>query len=198
MQNSGETVRSISALVVLSVIGVVGCSSDDQRLVSLSRESADRQAEQNRLVETNNQQVIDAARELVEADAQGRKENLELHKQIESERSAINEQRDALEAERRQLADHRIRDPLIANAILAAAGLVAAILPLAVCVYLLRGLFHKSDDQAMVDVLIEEMVSHRPLLAAPEHLNLPANSHSSCHSPTVDEVPSSGEPPAGS
>jgi hypothetical protein len=141
-------------------------------LVDLSRQSADRQAEQNRLVETNNQQVIDATKRLVEADAQGRKENIELHRQIEAERSGVNQQRDALEQERKQVADQRKRDPIVAEAILAAAGLIAAILPLAVCAYLLRGLFHKSDDEVMAEVLIQELVAQRPLLAEPERILL--------------------------
>ncbi|HXY34306.1 MAG TPA: hypothetical protein VEI07_08770 [Planctomycetaceae bacterium] len=80
----------------------IGCSSGDERLVELSRQSADRQAEQNRLVETNNRQVLEATDKLVEADAKSRIENFELHRQIEAERSGVNQQRDALEQERRQ------------------------------------------------------------------------------------------------
>ena len=73
---------------ILVLLGAVGCS--DERLVDLYRQSTDRQAERTRLVETNNQQVIDATKRLVEADAQGRKETIELHRQIEAERSGVN------------------------------------------------------------------------------------------------------------
>jgi hypothetical protein len=160
---------------ILVLLAAIGCSSGDERLVDLSRQSTDRQAEQNRLVETNNRQVIDATKRLVEADAEGRKESIELHRQIETERSGLNQQREALEQERRQVADQRNRDPVVAEAILAAAGLIAAILPSAVCVYLLRGLFHKSDDEAMAEVLIQELVAQRPLLAEPERTLLTDN-----------------------
>jgi len=44
---------------------------------------------------------------LVEADAKSRTENVELHRQIEAERSGIDQQRDALEQERRQIAEQR-------------------------------------------------------------------------------------------
>jgi hypothetical protein len=125
----------------------IGCSSGDERLVELSRQSADRQAEQNRLVETNNRQVLEATDKLVEADAKSRIENIELHRQVEAERSGVNQQRDALEQERRQIAADRNRDPIIAESIAAAAGLVAAILPLLVCLVLLRGLFHKPEGK---------------------------------------------------
>jgi hypothetical protein len=155
------------------VLIAIGCSSGDDRLVELSRESAERQAEQNRLVETNNRQVLEATNRLVEADAKSRTENIELHRQIEVERSGINQQRDSLEQERRQIAGERIRDPIIAESIQAVAGLIAAILPLIVCLFLLRGLFHKSDQEALADVLIEDLVSGQPLLSEPAAVSLP-------------------------
>jgi len=179
------------AASILVCFAVMGCSSGDERLADLARQSADRQAEQNRLVETNNQQVIDATKRLVEADTQGRKETIELHRQIEAERSGVNQQRDALEQERRQLAAQRNRDPIVAESILAAAGLIAAILPLAVCVYLLRGLFHKSDGEAMAEVLIQELVAQRPLLAEPQCTLLTANRDEPPIPPSTDETPSS-------
>jgi hypothetical protein len=132
----------LTAPTLIALIGI-GCSSGDERLVELSRESADRQAEQNRLVETNNRRVLETTNKLVEADAKSRTENIDLHRQIETERSGVNQQRDALEQERRQIADERIRDPIIAESIRAVAGLIAAILPLLVCLFLLRGLFHR-------------------------------------------------------
>jgi hypothetical protein len=65
-------------------------------------------------------------------DAQGRKETIELHRQIEAERSGVNQQRDALEQERRQTADRRKHNSIVAQSIRATATLIAAILPLAV------------------------------------------------------------------
>jgi len=96
-----------------------------------------------------------------------------LHRQIETERSGINQQRDALEQERRQIVGERIRDPIIAESIRAVAGLIAAILPLLVCLFLLRGLFHKSDQEALAEVLIEDLVSRQPLLSKPAAASLP-------------------------
>jgi hypothetical protein len=150
----------------------IGCSSGDERVVELSRQSTDRQAEQNRLVETNSRQVLEATDRLVEADAKSRTENIELHRQIEVERSGINQQRDVLEQERRQIAEQRNRDPIVAESILSVGGLIAAILPLLVCLALLRGLFHKSDQEALADVLIEDLVSQQPLLREPNALPL--------------------------
>ena len=161
-----------TVLTVISLIAI-GCSSGDERLVELSRQSTDRQAEQNQLVETNNRQVLEAANRLVEADAKSRSENNELHRQIESERSGVNQQRDALEQERRQIALERNRDPIVAESIQAAAGLIAAVLPLLVCLFLLRGLFSRTDGEALAEVLIEDLVSQQPLLAEPAAISLP-------------------------
>jgi hypothetical protein len=160
------------ALLVL-VLLATGCSSRDDRLIDLSQKSTERQAEQNRLVETNDRQVIEATNRLVEADAKSRTENLALHRQIEVERADVNQQRDALEQERRQIAAERNRDPIIAESIQLAAGLIAAVLPLLVCLYLLRGLFDKPDQDALAELLVEDLVSRQPLLGNSAALNLP-------------------------
>jgi hypothetical protein len=62
----------ISTAATLIALIAVGCSSGDERLVELSCQSANRQAEQNRLVEANNRQVLEATDKLVEADAKSR------------------------------------------------------------------------------------------------------------------------------
>jgi len=105
--------------------------------------------------------------------AKSRTEHIELHRQIETERFGVNQQRAALEQERRQIAGERIRDPIIAESIRAVAGLIAAILPLLVCLFLLRGLFHKSDQEALAEVLIEDLVSRQPLLNETAAVSLP-------------------------
>ena len=73
--------------LLLQLLITAGCSSNDERLVDLSRQSLDRQAEQNRLVEANNRQVIDASQKLVEAEAQARRDSSQLQQQMQSERS---------------------------------------------------------------------------------------------------------------
>lgn len=167
--------RLLTWLVLIAFLIIAGCSSDNDRLADLSRQSLDRQAEQNRLVEANNRQVIDASQKLVEAEAQARRDNSQLQQQIQSERSRISEQRDALEQERREIANQRNRDPIIAESIQAAVGVLVAVLPLAVAVYLLRGLFHRSDEESMADVLVEELLNHDLLFANPDGLCLPSD-----------------------
>jgi hypothetical protein len=170
--------RRLGWLTPIPFLILVGCSSDDQRLVDLSRQSLDRQAEQNRLIETNNQQVIDATKKLVEAEAQSRREHIQLQQGLQAERSGINQQRDALEQERREMAGQRNRDPIVAESIKTAAGLILAAFPLVICLLLVRGLFHKSDDEVVADVLVEELLVHNAILAGLDHPKPPAKSHS--------------------
>jgi hypothetical protein len=157
--------RRLRWLTPIPFLILVGCSRDDQRLVDLSRQSLDRQAEQNRLVETNNQQITDATKRLIEADADSRRENTRLHHDLQAERTGVNQQRDALEQERREIASERNRDPIVAESIKTAVGLIVAALPLVICLFLVRGLFHKSDDEAVADLLVEQLLSHDPILA---------------------------------
>jgi hypothetical protein len=56
---------------------------------------------------------------------------------------------------------------------------------------LLRGLFYKSDDEAMAEVLIEELVAQRPLLAEPERTLLTNNRDEPPISPSAGATPSS-------
>jgi hypothetical protein len=170
--------RHLRWLTPIPFLILVGCSSDDQRLIDLSRQSVDRQAEQNRLVASNNQQVIDATKKLVEADAQSRRDHIQLQQNLQTERTGINQQREALEGERREIADQRNRDPIVAESIKTAAGLIVAALPLVICLLLVRGLFHKPDDEAVADVLVEELLAHDPILAGLNHSKLRAESAS--------------------
>ena len=181
----------IGRVLLVLVTLAIGCSSSDDRLIDLSQKSTERQAEQNRLIETNNRQVIEATNRLVEADAKSRAENLELHRQIEGERANVNQRRDALEQERRQIAVERNRDPIIAESIQLSAGLIAAVLPLLVCLYLLRALFDKPNQDALAELLVEDLVSRQPLLSNSALLNLPeisGNPRLSANAPAADRL----------
>lgn len=58
--------------------------------------------------------------------------------------------------------------------------MIAAILPLLVCLALLRGLFGKSDQAALAEVLIEDLVSQQPLLSERDALSLPGYGREPC------------------
>ena len=88
-----------------------------------------------------------------------------LQQGIDAERGHLDQQRTALEDERRAIAAERVRDPIIANALIGAVILAACVLPLVLAFFVLRGA-HKSEpeDAALNELLVQELVADEPLL----------------------------------
>jgi hypothetical protein len=156
-------VSTSTALVAL----VVGCDSADERLVALSRESLDRQARQTEQIAAQSQEVTRASHELVSRVGQTQQEFLALAHDHEAQRLVIDQQRGALDQERKQIAALRQRDATLAVALEQAALIVAATLPLWLCGYLLwcLGLEPNGDGQ-LSDVLLSELTGGAPRLSS--------------------------------
>ena len=138
---------------VLSTLGLLlvvstGCKEDERAQVNRSQA-----------------QVAEASRQLVEADAKARTETIALQRELQQGQDDLGRQRDQLENDRRQYADQRSRDPIVANTILDVGTIFACLLPLALCIFLVLGLRDKSQtDSDLADVLVQEIVSDDPLL----------------------------------
>jgi hypothetical protein len=135
------------------VIGVVwaaagnGCESQDGRLAQQTQEADARQAAQNQ-----------ALARLVA-------EQQNMQNQIERERGRLDQQRAALDDERREMAAAKVRDPIVADALIGAATLIACGLPLVLAYFVLRGAqTAASDDAALGELLVQELVADEPLL----------------------------------
>ena len=200
--------RRLPLWTILLLI-VTGCSPSDERLVEISQESADRQAEQNQTIADQSRQVTETTREFVESSGDARKEMIELQRElveaeadarneliqvqqdlvdrdaqcrqdlnalqqesqsaIHVERQSIDRQREDLEADRRDIADKRHRAPIIAAAVTQVGLILACLAPLALCAYLLRSLRSTvAADEAVTELLVEELSSDRPSLLPPE------------------------------
>jgi len=140
----------VAALIALAIISLVGCD-EDERLARLSEKAADRQASQNQEMTKLNREVAEGTKRLVKADAESRKELVSLQRDLQAEQSEIGHQRDQLETERKQIAQQRRRDPIIANAITGLGVLLACLAPLLLCWYLLRGVRDENDDAIVAD-----------------------------------------------
>ena len=128
----------------LAILGAIltsaGCSNDENaRLAEMADRHSQQQAEQN-------QQIA------------------ELQHHMATERAEVGRQRDALEFERRELAQQRRTDSIIAAAITNAVPLLACLLPLLLCWQLLRRRDEPADDAVVTEVLIEDLVVAKPLL----------------------------------
>jgi hypothetical protein len=148
------------------ILLLTGCgSSTDERLLQQAREHAAQQAETHRQVARQQQEVAEGSRRLVEADAKARQEMASMQNGLREDQAEVGRQRDQLETERREIASQRHRDPIIASAIVNVGLVVAALLPLLVCVYVLWCVTRTRDaDEAVTELLIEEIVTDKPRL----------------------------------
>ncbi|MCA9180357.1 MAG: hypothetical protein KDA51_02870 [Planctomycetales bacterium] len=156
---------TIAPIVVMLILAAIGCDEEEnKRLAEMAERHLERQAEQNRQVTELQREVAEGSRRLVEADAQARQEMVALQREVQAERTEVGRQRDLLEGERRDLAAKRRLDPIIAAAITNIGLLLACLLPLVLCWYLLQRRVEPADDQAVAEVLLEDLVTDRPLL----------------------------------
>jgi hypothetical protein len=152
-------------IVAALMLTAIGCDEDEnKRLAEMAERHLERQAEQSHQVTELQREVAEGSRRLVEADAQARQEMVTLQREVQAERSEVGWQRDLLEGERRELAAKRRLDPIVAAAITNIGLLLACLLPLVLCWYLLQRRVEPADDQAVAEVLLEDLVADRPLL----------------------------------
>ena len=165
--------RPVLAVIVLTVgltVGLAGCEpSGDERLADFATDSTARQAEQNQQMAELQKEVAQGARQLVEAENASRQQIISLQRDLQHQAAGMARQRDHLEVQRMQIARQRQTHPVIAAAIKDIGLLLACILPLVLCYFLLR---HDSADDELLtsDALIEDLLSAEQALPAPAPL----------------------------
>jgi septal ring factor EnvC (AmiA/AmiB activator) len=136
-----ETARQCwvkAALQLLMMAVALGCDNEDKRLVELAREADARQADQNREIAQQNHDLADATNKLIQADAEAHKELMALERDVQAERAEVGHQRDELEDERREIAHERRFDSTAGDAVRGGTVLLACLLPLLLCGYMLH------------------------------------------------------------
>lgn len=166
------------AVALIAATEVGGCG-DDGRLADYAHNSVEQQtkqneqiAKQNLEVTQQNRQVAEAAQKLVEADARARQEMVTAQKSLQeglqAERSTLDQQRQEIEHERQVIARERYWEPLIAEAIAGCGVLLACLLPLAICIYVLWSLHtDHGDEAALNELLVSELTTDGPRLLLP-------------------------------
>jgi len=154
-------------IVLAGSLMAIGCEQDPDHLRPMTDLVQKQAAPQESLVRQS-ERLTDASRQLVTADSESRRELVEfqsaLQTRIDEERQALDRQRDGLDEERRAIAQQRHRDPLIAAALIQAATLLVAALPVLLIAMLIRGARQEPADTPMGEILVEELRSDRPRL----------------------------------
>jgi sensor c-di-GMP phosphodiesterase-like protein len=124
------TVLPTAAMVM--IIAINGCESRDERLADYAQQVVQQQARQNeraadqsQAVARQSHELASAAHQLVDQDAAARREMIEAHGQLQQqifqERSGVDRQREQLDIERKSVLAASLREPVIAQAIIAGA-----------------------------------------------------------------------------
>jgi len=168
-----------SAVVVLAIAGC-GEPPDmrDQRLAEFAQDVMKTQKQQNDRIAAQSQAVVEesryvteAARDLVRQDAEARRDMVLVHAdlagRLDRQRAVVDEARDRLEQERREIALRRNRDPIIARAIESVGLAVLCIVPVVVSLFVVRQMtaIH-ADDAVVAELLTVELARNAPKLLA--------------------------------
>lgn len=153
----------LKTMILLSLI-VAGCD-EDERVAEVATEAADRQAAQNQEIVRLNREVAEGTRRLVEADAEARRDIVEVHKDLQGERGDLNEQRNLLETERKEIAHQRRTQSMLVPVAQAVGGVLLAAVVIGFCWTLLFGLRrHDQSDAQLTELLVHDIVSERPIV----------------------------------
>ena len=171
-------IRSITMLMTVLISGTIaGCSrAPDERLAEFAQQTMTEQIRQNQRMADQSEAIVDeshqlaeAAKELVKRDAEARHELIaaqqELNSQLNEQQSAIYTGHERLEQDRRDIAEQRHRDPIIAAVIQNIGLVIACLLPLLVAVQVIWQMQSQEPDHAAVaELLTLELTSEEPLL----------------------------------
>ena len=148
-----------SLFFVYLLLAASGCADSDGRLLELSRHSLDTQASQNSQQAAQSQAVADATRELLSSQKAATEQQQAVQQQLHSERQQLNDRRNELDHERRELDAARIREPLIAEALLTIVSWSLAAIPLILCWLLLLRRNEAPVEPLVTELLLEELTA---------------------------------------
>ena len=149
-------------LLVLAALFNPGCGSESDRMANMAEQVVRSQNQVNSQVAKANENFVDLNRE-IQRERTG----------LQEERQTLNEQFERLDHDRRDLHRQRRSEVAWSESFQFLAIVIAAIMPLFLCAYLIWAASQRSVEQEEVNaILLEELASPNPrLIVAP---NLPA------------------------
>lgn len=131
----------------------------------VAREAANRQAQQNTAMAELNKEVASGTHQLVEADAQARKEMVAVHHDLQQERSRLDAGWTELHGERRSIAGEQKTESMLVSLATIAGSVLLVILLLTFCRQVLTAAQHESASTTeLQELLVKEMLMDAPAL----------------------------------
>ncbi len=178
MPKRKKVILKIALSLTLMTI-CLGCGDDSS---TVAREAANRQAQQNTAMAELNKEVASGTHQLVEADAQARKEMVAVHHDLQQERSRLDAGWTELHGERRSIAGEHKTESMLVSVTTIAGSVLLVVLLFGFCRHLLAATEHVDVSTAeLQELLVQEVFT-----AVPPLLNSGATSPSllSCADPS--------------
>ncbi len=142
--------QAVIILTASMISLTAGCRSPDERLMDQIAESQRQQAEQNIQQSKVGETVADGSRRLVQAVAESRQENQRMERDLQQQRTRLEDERKAIAKERKQEA--------FWGQVVSVAGLVIVCgLPLVIAAGLLAGFPGRECGNSIEEIAIEQL-----------------------------------------
>jgi hypothetical protein len=178
-------------LLVLAVVvasgALPGCGSPDDRLSDLAQQVTHEQAQQNQRIAEGSRAIAEGSKQLVEADANARRDVIELQQDLRQDQAEVGKQRDQLEAERKAIAGQRVQESQAGALCVGFAIVLVCLAPLVLAACSLLGLWRGPTTEEEGGILIEELTYSLAQDSARDRPALPGSSVRSMVPP--DAVP---------
>jgi len=182
MNHHAPTLTTVSQRTIVAIIGLIiaGCNDTptqkDKRLEEFARHSMAQQSRQNEVVANqatavvqSSHEIANSANNLVQQDARARHEMIQAYRDLAGDlnrqQSAMDEARNEIEKDRRELARLRHRDPILVASIQSFGLLLASMLPLGMAAFVIYQMNHQEPEHAAVaELLIRDLGSDKPAI----------------------------------
>jgi hypothetical protein len=178
-----------AAILAAMMVWMTGCESRDERLANVAQNSMAEQARQNvsmaqqsHEIARQSGQLTKVAQDLVQQDAAARREifgeHSRLQSQLHDERMSLEKRRREIDLDQQLLNAAMRRGPVVAEAIVTAGLVLAALLPLVVTVFALCRLptCIAGSDQDLADAMLDELSGRSVLGDSDSHRALDQSS----------------------
>lgn len=182
MNHHAPTPTRASRRTIVAIIGLIiaGCNDTptqkDKRLEEFARHSMAEQSRQNEVVANqatavvqSSHEIANSANNLVQQDARARHEMIQAYRDLAGDlnrqQTAMDEARNEIEKDRRELARLRHRDPILVASIQSFGLLLASLMPLGMAAFVVYQMNHHEPEHAAVaELLIHDLGSDQPAI----------------------------------